>query len=84
MSRLIVLDSGPVGLVTNPRNTPENEPCKRWLRGLLAAGERVALPEVVDYEMRRELLRAGKRRGLRNLDRLGAVLDYLPITTATM
>lgn len=41
-------------------------------------------PEIVDYEVRRELLRAGKVAGIRKLDLLKAQLIYLPITTEAM
>ncbi|MEO0812983.1 MAG: nucleic acid-binding protein, partial [Myxococcota bacterium] len=37
-----------------------------------------------DYELRRELIRAGKTRGLRKLDQLTATLRFLPITTEQM
>ena len=47
-------------------------------------GSAVAIPEVADYEVRRELLRAGKVKGLATLDVLKASLVYLPITTETM
>ncbi len=42
------------------------------------------IPEITDYEVRRELLRLNKTRGLASLDRLQQTLDYLPITTAAM
>jgi predicted nucleic acid-binding protein len=42
------------------------------------------LPEIVDYEIRRELLRAGKIAGISRLDALAIDLEYLPITTAAM
>lgn len=51
---------------------------------LLAAGSRVIVPEIADYEVRRELLRANKTAGLARLDELGRRLEYLPITTAAM
>jgi predicted nucleic acid-binding protein len=84
MTRLIVLDTGPLGIITNPRQTPEVHACTTWLRDILAAGSRVVLPEIADYELRRELLRAGKRNGLRRLDTAVRTLDYLPISTAAM
>lgn len=84
MTRVVVLDTGPLGLITNPRQTPEVEACVAWLRSILTAGVRVVLPEVADYELRRELLRAGKRNGLRRLDEAGQRLDYTPITTSVM
>lgn len=84
MSRVIALDSGPLGLLTNPRQTPEVVACDRWLREILDGGARVIVPEIVDYELRRELLRARKASGLRRLDRLVATLVYVPITTEAM
>ena len=45
---------------------------------------RVILPEIADYEVRRELLRANKMKGVAPLDELGKLLEYLPITTAAM
>ena len=62
MSRVVLLDSGPLGLVTNPRESDESRLCKEWLKMLLAAGVRVMVPEIADYEVRRELLRAGEQR----------------------
>lgn len=45
---------------------------------------RVVLPEIADYEVRRELLRANKVKGVERLDALGRLLEYLPLTTASM
>jgi hypothetical protein len=84
MTRIIVLDTGPLGIITNPRQTPEVHTCTAWLRDVLASGSHVVLPEIADYELRRELLRAGKRNGLRRLDAAVRTLDYLPISTAAM
>ncbi|HLK56656.1 MAG TPA: PIN domain-containing protein [Chthonomonadaceae bacterium] len=81
---VIILDTGPLGLVTNPKQSGENLACYQWLEGLIAAERRVILPEIADYEIRRELLRAGKIRGLRRLDVIISTLEYLPITTAAM
>jgi predicted nucleic acid-binding protein len=84
MSRLIVLDSGPLGMVTNPKATGITLDCQLWLKFLLRRGERVAIPEISDYEVRRELLRAGLLQSLRRLDNLKQTLDYIPIQTAAM
>jgi predicted nucleic acid-binding protein len=51
---------------------------------LLNNGVRVILPELADYEIRRELIRAGKINGLKRLETLRSTLDYLPITTEAM
>jgi len=84
VTSVIVLDTGPLGLITTPRPSPETAACTTWLRNVLVAGARVVLPEIADYELRRELLRAGKRNGLRRLDTAAQSLDYVPITTAAM
>jgi predicted nucleic acid-binding protein len=42
------------------------------------------LPEVADFELRRELLRIPSVASLRELDRLPLEILYLPITTAVM
>jgi predicted nucleic acid-binding protein len=82
--RLVFLDPGPLGLLSNPRGGPRAVQCRKWARDLLAAGVRVFVPEIADYEVRRELLRAGKTAGLRRLDQVKAGLDYAPITTDVM
>lgn len=84
MSRIILLDAGPLGLLTNPRPQPEAQACKQWLAGLLMDGVQALVPEIADYEVRRELIRAEKARGLHHLDALAAQIGYLPLTTATM
>lgn len=80
-----MLDTGPLGMVTNPKTTsPVCQECKLWLDSLPQKGYQVALPEIADYEIRRELLRAGKVAGLKRLDQLKAAITYLPITTEAM
>ena len=84
MSLVVALDAGPVGLVTNPKRSPESLACAQWLQALVAAGSRIVLPEIADYEVRRELLRGRRERGLRRLDALAELVEYLPLTTAAM
>lgn len=84
MSRAVVLDAGPLGMVTHRGGVPEVDACKAWLLGLAERGVRVAIPEIADYEVRRELLRAGKTRGVERLDALVATFEYLPLSTAVM
>ena len=84
MLRVVVLDSGPLGLVTNPRGTEASTRCNSWLEGLLARGVNIVVPEIADYEVRRELIRANKLNGLRRLDALNRALTYVPITTDAM
>jgi predicted nucleic acid-binding protein len=44
----------------------------------------VLIPEVADYEVRRELLRAGRSRGIERLDLLRESLVFLPISSDAM
>jgi hypothetical protein len=41
-----------------------------WLIACLSSGDRVLAPAIIYYELRRELLRAGKSSGLARLDGL--------------
>ncbi|MCA6596155.1 MAG: type II toxin-antitoxin system VapC family toxin [Pseudanabaena sp.] len=81
MSQIIFLDSTPVGLITNPKAIPLALQCQQWLDSLLARNINVVLSEIIDYEVRRELLRANKLSSIRKLD---SELTYLPITTEVM
>lgn len=49
-----------MGLITNPKATPLALQCQEWFYTLFERGYEVILPEIIDYEIRRELLR-GKR-----------------------
>ena len=84
MSLIVLLDAGPLGMITNPKSSPENEACKNWLASLAYSGAEIVIPEIADYEVRRELLRAGMARGLGRLDALKGLLRYAPITTPVM
>jgi predicted nucleic acid-binding protein len=82
--RHILLDSTPLGVLTKPTHSTVVVLIARWIRACLAAGHHIYVPEVIDYELRRELLRAGKSTSVSLLDGLKAQLYYLPITTDAM
>jgi hypothetical protein len=82
VSLIVLLDAGPLSLVTNPKGSDESRRCKAWLDDLAAAGVQILVPEGTDYEMRRELIRAGRRGGLVRLDNLARKAGLLPVTTA--
>jgi predicted nucleic acid-binding protein len=46
----------------------------------LAAAIRMIVPGIADYELRRELIRAGKTSGVRRLDAVRAGFEFDPIT----
>ncbi|MEG4272172.1 nucleic acid-binding protein [Microcoleus sp. M2_B4] len=80
-----MLDSGPLGIVTNPKAaSPLYQEGQLWLQSLPLKGYIVMLPEIADYEVRRELIRAGKAAGIRRLDELKSQLPYRPLTTKVM
>ena len=71
MSKVILLDSAPVGLITNTKATPLSVQCQQWFLSLsqrgYQRGYQVILPEIIDYEIRRKLLRANAAHYLLNL-----------------
>ena len=84
MTGHLFLDTTPLGLLTQRTGRPEAEACRDWLASRLSSGVNVYIPEIADYELRRELVRAGKTAGVARLDLLKDSLRYLPITTEAM
>jgi predicted nucleic acid-binding protein len=84
MARLVFLDSGPLWLAASPRGKPRADDCRIWLSALRASGTRVFVPEIADYETRRETLLRGATANLRRLDGLKATLDFLPINSPAL
>lgn len=84
MSRVVVLDAGPLGAACNPLSTPTTLACTQWLQSHIRAGARIVIPEIADYEVRRELIRGGMLRSVSQLDQLAASFTYLPLTTAAI
>jgi predicted nucleic acid-binding protein len=82
LSAAVVLDSTPLGILCHPGNPPPVQLCRQWIADLKAAGRRVIVPEIADYELRRELIRRSNKVALANLDAYGIRLEYLPLTTA--
>lgn len=84
MSRIVLLDSSPLGLACHPQGNEIAQACQNWLAELSLRNYIAVIPEITDYEVRRELLRADKTRSIRRLDQLKQVFTYLPLTTATL
>ena len=81
MSDLVLLDAGPLGMISHPRAKLD---VVTWLARLVASGVEVMIPEIADYEVRRELLRAGRLQGVDRLDQLKQTLGFVPITSDCM
>lgn len=84
MKPVVLLDSGPLGLLCHSRRSPVTAACEQWLATLLAAGRRILVPEIIDYELRRELFRVRRWAAVTRLDALAQTAEYLPLTTAAM
>ena len=81
MNRNIILDTGPLGKVAHPRPNAE---VATWLRKIVASGALVIIPEIADYELRRNMLLEGMTSSLKRLDELKGLLRYMPLTTGIM
>jgi predicted nucleic acid-binding protein len=81
----VILDTTPLGLVTQKAGkSAEADACRAWMENLLVNGIRVYVPEVADYEVRRELIRVGHISSVNRLNNLKVLARYLPITTDVM
>ena len=81
--KVIYLDSTPLMLLTHNRRVVAAEECRQWLNDRVLSGQRVIVPEVADYEVRRELIRTSATARLARLDgvALKPGVTFQPITT---
>lgn len=84
MTTVILLDAGPLGLVAHPAGGEDARLCKEWFEDELAAGNRGCIPAIADDEVRRELIRAERRKSLLKLDELAHELPYIPLLGETI
>ncbi len=77
----VMLDSGPLGKLCNSRPRPD---ILKWQADLSAAGWTLIVPEIADYEIRRNLILENKLESIAELDKLKRTLLYQPITTSTI
>jgi predicted nucleic acid-binding protein len=76
-----MLDTSPLGRIAHPQPNPQTI---AWLHGLLDSGHAVLIPEIADYELRRNFLLEGLTASIRRLDQLRDILLYVPLSTAVM
>ena len=85
MLQAVLLDTGTLGLATKRKGISEAEACRAWIESLRVAGVGLLVPEIADYEVRRELLRTGNVAAIGRLDSfLIPPGRFLPITTSAM
>lgn len=81
MTKRIVLDTGPLGKVSHPQ---KNRAAAEWFRHMLESNVEILIPEIADYELRRNYILEGLAKSIKRLDQLVDTLGYCPIDTATM
>lgn len=84
MTRHVVLDSAALSAVSSPTQGTDQVAVSKWITQLQAAGHKIYIAEVIDYELRRELIRAGKTSSVLILDGLKKRFRYTKITTEAM
>ncbi len=86
MSLTVFLDTGPLGILTNPKRPPETVRALTWAITMIRAGHRFIVPAIADYEVRRELERAAKTTGLAALDAWNSAAPdrYLPLSDSAL
>jgi predicted nucleic acid-binding protein len=80
----IALDSNTLGLLVHPKADGEPEACRAWLAEIKRSGWQILVPEIADYELRRELIRINSQGALARLDFLKEQNRYLILTTNIM
>ena len=86
MSLTVFLDAGPLGLITNSKRTEDTLAVTRWIIAMRTAGRRFVVPAIAGFEVRCELIRAGKPRGIAQLDAFNAATPgrFLSVTDRTL
>ncbi len=86
MIRRVILDTGPLGQISHAKASSTNTEITKWVIERLASGYEVIIPEIADYELRREYIlnREKMAPSLARLEALGKQFRYLPLTTEMM
>lgn len=77
----ILLDTTPLGKIAHPSPTVE---MKEWLDRHAAVGSTIILPEIADYELRRNLILSRLSASIARLDLLRRTMVFQPITRRVM
>lgn len=80
MSKVILLDTHPLSKVTHPKIDPK---VQQWLKSLRENKTVIRVPEIADYELRRELLREQKQKSIDRLNQFNQIC-FIPLTPETM
>jgi hypothetical protein len=77
----VALDSNTLGLLVHPNAGGQPGACRTWAREIERAGSQLIVPEIADYELRRELVRMDSRGSIARLDRLHHRYRFLVLTS---
>ena len=80
MSKIVLLDAGPLGLLANPNTKPRIVACKQWATRIRRLDVRIAVPALADFEVRRGLTLHRDLGGIQMLDNLIETYGYLEPT----
>jgi len=81
MDRPIMLDAGPLGMIIHPRANVE---VTNWFHLMLKQDTVIIIPEIADYEVRRNLVLENLEKSIARLDQLEGKLRYQPLKTTAM
>ena len=85
MIRAVYLDATPLSLISQrKKKNPNVTECYLWVSELLRQNVRVYIPEITDFEVRRELVRAKKQAGIERLNEWQFTCKLIPITSQAM
>lgn len=84
MTTYVFLDTGVLGFLTHPKGSPDAIACAQWMIKVLGKGASVCVPEICDYELRREYVRLSSTSAIAKLDQLNTAIRYVPISTNMM
>ncbi len=85
---LVFFDTCTLGVLVNPNNTPKTRDIRSWMKSHLLKGVRFRVPEISDYELRRNLIletlgaaNSPSIQSIQNLDNLKNTIGYVPLST---
>jgi predicted nucleic acid-binding protein len=81
MSQVVVLDTNPLSQLAHPRINPL---IRKWLLFTQENNLTLRVPEIADYEVRRELIRQDKTKSIKRLDEITKTDIFLPLNSEIM
>ena len=82
----VFLDTSPLSQVTRtPGRNADADACRLWSEHVAGRDIAILVPEIADYELRRELLRTNNINSVARLDVFAAsIAQFLPLDTTTL